>query len=337
MEEIIIDNKTEDQRLDKYLKRYMPKAAASFLYRMLREKKIKVNGKKTDGNYILKNRDVISIFFSDETMKKFKGRPEGEGGSSNAKEERILNAKKFSQRIIYEDGDVLIYDKPAGMLSQRAGREDISVCEYLIDYLICSNFIDVNSLRFFKPSAVNRLDRNTSGLIVCAKSLHAAQRLSEMFVSRSLEKHYLALAYGKVDEKAHICAYLKKDGRTNRVDVSACKKDGYDKIETVYRPLGYMDKATLLDVELITGKSHQIRAHLSAGGHPLIGDRKYASKESSGFAKDPGRQFLHAYKIIFPKCGGCLENISERSFEAPLPKELKNVLGGNADFTGLHF
>jgi 23S rRNA pseudouridine955/2504/2580 synthase len=330
MEEIIIDVKTENQRLDKYLKRYLPNAGAGFLYRMLREKKIKVNGKKADGSYVLKNKDSVNIFFSEETLEKFKGTAANNSFSGGISDS-VSEADRFAKRVIYEDNGVLIYDKPAGMLSQRAGQDDASACEHLINYLKHSGFLDETSIRLFKPSAVNRLDRNTSGLLVCAKTLPAAQTLSEMFKNRSLEKHYLALVFGRVSEKSHSRAYLKKDGKTNKVEISDRPRTGYTPIETIYEPIGYTKNATLLDVELITGKSHQIRAHLSAEGHPLAGDKKYAQGGSAGIVLK--RQFLHAYKLIFPKCAGSLEGISEKTFTAPLPKELKDVLDGKLNVT----
>ena len=327
MEKIVIDSKTENQRLDKYLKRYLPNAAAGFLYRMLREKKIKVNGKKADGSLLLKDKDEITIFFSEETLNKFKG--------SHSKEDLCVRKESsdrefdFEKHIVYEDSEVLILNKPAGMLSQKAGKNDISACELLIGYLEKSGQLDGDSLRMFKPSAVNRLDRNTSGILVCAKTLPAAQQLSEMFRNRNLKKEYLALVYGHVDTRHDVRAHLKKDSGANRSDISLVPLQGYEKIETVYEPVGYMEGATLLNVDLITGKPHQIRAHLSALGHPIAGDMKYAGRESKRMTSGLKRQFLHAYRITFFKCGGCLAGISHRSFIAELPRELKRIIDGN--------
>jgi 23S rRNA pseudouridine955/2504/2580 synthase len=332
MEEKIIDKKTENQRLDKYLKRYMPNAAMGFLYRMLREKKIKVNKKKADGSYILKENDVINIFFSEDTLNKFKG---VSGGEAAAVKNSMLLKDGFDKDVIYEDENVLFYNKPAGMLSQKASEGDISACEYLVDYLTRTGQADDDSLRIFKPSAVNRLDRNTSGLLVCVKTLPAAQKLSEMFRERTLEKHYIALVYGNISEETRVRAYLKKDNAANKVTVSLSPKDGYERIETNYSPVAHIGEATLLDVELITGKTHQIRAHLSAMGHPIAGDVKYGTDRSRALDFPVKRQFLHAHRIIFPKCGGVLEKLSGKCFSAKLPEDLLKALGGKADITEL--
>ncbi len=325
MEKITIDNKTENQRFDKYLKRYLPNATGGFLYKMLRQKKIKLNGKKAEGSAILKSGDVIDIYFAEETLKKFKAGSKndnsGEGHNINP-----AAVDSFRKRIIYEDDEVLLLNKPAGMLSQKADKGDVSACERLTEYLFSEGKLDEDSLRLFKPTAVNRLDRNTSGLLVCAKTLSAAQKLSEMFKDRSIKKHYLALVYGDVLSSRSVKAYLKKDEKSNKVDISPAPKEGYVKIETRYEPVQHSDGATLLDVELITGKTHQIRAQLFAEGHAIVGDRKYAPKNFSGIGEGLKRQFLHAYKLEFPKCEGCLLGVSGKTFTADLPDDLNKVL-----------
>lgn len=328
MEKIVVDARSGNQRLDKYLKRYLPNAAAGFLYRMLREKKIKVNGRKADGSLQLKENDEITIFFSEDTLNKFKGR--ASGAEEAGKHARAYDGFDFGKHIVYEDDGIVIFNKPAGMLSQKADKDDISACELLVSYMISTGQAGADSIRIFKPSAVNRLDRNTSGILVCAKTLPAAQELSAMFRERSLKKEYLALVCGDVRERREVCAYLKKNAGTNKSDISMSPARGFEKIETVYEPVGHIPGATLLNVDLITGKSHQIRAHLSALGHPIAGDPKYSGK-GNGVKGMYGlkRQFLHAYRLTFPQCKGPLEHLSGRSFTAPLPDDLKRVLDGN--------
>ena len=222
------------------------------------------------------------------------------------------------------------------MLSQRADDSELSACEYLVGYLWHTGFLGADSIRKYKPSVVNRLDRNTSGLLVCAKSFAAAKQLSELIRKREIRKHYLALVYGEIVKQAELCAYLKKDIKSNKVDILTSPRKGYEEIRTGICPLARGKNMTLLDVELITGKTHQIRAHLSAIGHPIIGDRKYSSKESLrpvDSAVSLKRQFLHAYKLIFPKCEGSLANISGESFLAPLPEDLDMFLERNIHVT----
>ena len=327
MEKIIIDEKTQNQRFDKYLRRYLPNAAGGFLYKMLRQKKIKLNGKKADGSVILKVGDVIEIYFSDETLNKFKTTSH----TDDSEKHREINSaavQSFRKRIVYEDENVLLFNKPAGMLSQKAERGDVSACERLVEYLLADGKIDEDSLRLFRPTAVNRLDRNTSGMLVCAKTLSAAQMLSKMFKDRSIEKRYLALVYGDVAQERSVKSYLKKDEKSNKVDISSNEREGYVKTELCYKPIYHMDQMTLLDVELITGKTHQIRAQLFAEGHAIIGDRKYAPKDDEK-VHELKRQFLHAYKLVFPKCKGCLNGVSEKAFEAELPYDLLDVLKAN--------
>ena len=325
MEKIIIDEKTENQRLDKYLKRYLPNASGSFLYKMLRQKKIKLNDKKADGSIILKSGDIVDIYFAEETLKKFKATSNKHDNKKHCEINKAA-VESFKRRIIYEDDFVLLFNKPAGMLSQKAQKGDISACERLIEYLFAEQKLNEEALRLFKPTAVNRLDRNTSGILVCAKTLSAAQMLSKMFNDRSIEKRYVALVCGDVEKGRSVKAYLKKDEKSNRVDISPYEKDGYVKTETRYEPVCHIDGATLLDVELITGKTHQIRAQLFAEGHPIVGDKKYISKNHLEVGVGLKRQFLHAYKLVFPQCDGCLLGISKRAFTAELPSDLENVL-----------
>ncbi len=324
MKKIVIDEKTQNQRLDKFLRRYLPNAGTGFLYRMLREKKIKLNGKKSDGNAILHAGDELSIFFSDETLEKFMG----EEATFTEVKISQKEGKSFASGILYEDENLLILNKPAGMLSQRGEGKEPSACEYLLDYLRKKGSLSSEDEKIYKPSVVNRLDRNTSGLLVCAKNLPAAQLLSQMFKERSLKKEYRALVRGKILEKRDLTAFLKKDGSSNKVKVSSTSQPGFEKIETAYEPLGYIDDDTLLNVDLKTGKTHQIRAHLSQTGHPLIGDPKYGDKEANRFYSEQyqlKRQFLHAYRLTFPKTEGILEGVSGKSFIAELPQELERI------------
>ena len=312
MKELIITEKNEDQRLNKYLERLLVNSGSGFIYRMLRKKNITLNGKKAAGNEILKNGDVIKIFFSDDTYEKLTGKPE----------EKHVSFPDES-RIIYEDPDILIYNKPAGMLTQKAGESDVSVCEYLTGYLMKKGEADSNSLSEYRPSAVNRLDRNTSGLVLCAKNLKAARVLSKMIKERLVKKEYICIVRGKVMEGAGLKGYLKKDVRRNTVALTEDPEDGMY-AETAYTPAGFCDtlNASVLMVDLKTGRTHQIRAQLAASGHPLAGDAKYGSAVwNEELKKKYGirHQLLHAYRLTFPQDCEELEQLSGRIFEAEAP------------------
>ena len=312
MKEIIITEKNADQRLSRYLERLLVNSGSGFIYKMLRKKNITLNGRKAAGSESLKCGDVITLFFSDETYEKLTLMPE----------EEFVSFPDES-RIIYEDADVLIYDKPAGMLTQKAEKTDISVCEYLTGYLMKKSRPGEMNLSEYRPSAVNRLDRNTSGLVLCAKNLKAARALSELIKERGVKKEYLCIVRGRVTEEADLKGYLKKDPERNTVALSDDPEDGLY-AETSYTPAGFCDKlnGTLLKVELKTGRTHQIRAQLAAAGHPLAGDAKYGDESwNDELKKKYGikHQLLHAYRITFPQDCEELRQLSGRAFETEAP------------------
>lgn len=315
MKEIIIAENEAGQRLDKFLAKYLNEAPKSFFYKMLRKKNIVLNGKKATGNEKLNVGDSVKLFLADETIEKF---------SSN----QIQNASAKLD-IIYEDEHMMLINKPVGMLSQKAEKKDESLVEYLITYLLDNGSITKEELRTFHPSICNRLDRNTSGMVAAGKSLAGLQKLSELFKERSLKKYYRCLVKGEVKEKQYIKGYLFKDEKTNKVTVLATEKEDSLPIETEYRPIANLGDCTLLEVHLITGRTHQIRAHLASVGHPIIGDYKYGNKRiNDAYKKEFGleSQLLHAYRLEFPKLEGALSKVSEKKFIAELPALFEKII-----------
>lgn len=321
MKEIRIGENESGQRLDKFLLKYMSRAPKSFIYKMLRKKNITLNGKKAQGNEQLRQGDAVKLFLSDDTIGKFsEHRPAG------YVEEAELD-------ILYEDKHTIFINKPAGMLSQKAKVEDVSLVEYLTAYLLKTGQISEEALATFRPSVCNRLDRNTSGIVAAGKSLAALQQLSAMFRERSLRKYYLCLVHGKVTEARRISGFLSKDERTNRVKVQRGREEQApgkeeSRIETEYRPLRTGDVVTLLEVHLITGKTHQIRAHLASEGHPIIGDYKYGVRSvNDRFKKEYGlsSQLLHSCRLCFPDCGGALSELSGKEITAPVPDLFRRI------------
>ena len=329
MKEIIVTSLEEGQRLDRILQRYLSQASSGFVYKMLRKKNITLNGKKTDAAVKLKQGDVIRLFFSDETLEKL---------TEPAKE---TDYPETDLDILYEDEHVLLINKIAGMLSQKASPSDVSLNEYAVGYLLASGAVTPDSLRTVRPSVCNRLDRNTSGIVAVGKSSAGLRELSAMFRDRTIHKYYQTLVAGRIDREAEIDGWLYKDEKNNTVRIvesaDGPDRDGGHRIVTRYRPLAHRSdgddrhELTLLEVELVTGRSHQIRAHLSSIGHAVIGDPKYGnSRRNDYFRREYGLkgQLLHAGRIIFPKTDGTLAYLSGREFIAPLPGPFRNIVKG---------
>lgn len=319
MQEIQIAANEAGQRLDKLLAKYLSEAPKSFLYKMLRKKNIVLNGKKASGNEKLVAGDSVKLFLSDETIQKFS---------------REITVCKSNTKldILYEDDDILLVNKPAGMLSQKAEAKDISLVEHLISYLLESGQLTRENLKSFKPSICNRLDRNTSGLVVCGKSLKGLQTMGQLFKEKTLKKYYRCIVAGNVTEKQYVKGYLIKDEKKNQVTVSDTYFPESQEIETEYRPIQQLKQGTLLEVHLITGKTHQIRAHLASQGHAIIGDYKYGSREINDRYKKEyqlSHQLLHAYRLEVPKTKE-LPQLSEKMFVAPLPKQFQKIIEGES-------
>ena len=301
MKQFTISPNESGQRFDKYLKKLLSNASGSFVYKMLRKKNITLNDHKADGTEKLASGDQVKLFLSDETFEKFSG---GEQANSEYEAAKAVDASRL--KVVYEDVDVLIINKPSGMLSQKAVPEDISANEYILSYLIRKGELTEEQWKTFRPSICNRLDRNTSGLLIAGKSLNGLQQMAEALKKRTVQKYYRCIVKGEVKEKTHLKGYLSKDESANKVTIrtriTPDEKADYLPIETEYRPVQVSNGYTELEVHLITGRSHQIRAHLASIRHPIIGDAKYGDRGvNEHFRREAGirSQMLHAYRIVF--------------------------------------
>lgn len=324
MREIVIEKNEAGQRLDKFLAKYMNEASKSFFYKMMRKKNITLNGKKCEGNEKLAEGDVVKLFLAEDTIEKFSS-------------VQVQAVRKVNLDILYEDDEIILVNKPAGMLSQKAKETDESLVEYLIDYLLGSGKLTGSGLRAFRPSVCNRLDRNTSGIVAAGKSLAGLQMLSGVFKDRSIHKYYQCLVSGEIRDVKTVDGWLLKDEKRNQVRIlteAEAKRFGGrggdeepKRIRTKYEPIATDGRFTLLKVTLLTGRSHQIRAHLASLGHPIVGDFKYGGvSKVNPSGRTVKYQLLHSYRLEFPKLAEPFVYLSGRVFEAPLPGYFGSVL-----------
>ena len=330
---ITISENDGEQRLDRFLRKYLSSAPLSGIHRMIR-KDVKVNGRRVSGETRLRAGDELSLYISEEQLADY------------TKKENRQAAGRRTFKIAYEDGQILAAVKPAGLLVHGDGKEKKdTLVNQVTDYLIAQGDYVPRVEKTFSPAAANRLDRNTSGLVLFGKNAAALRALADLIRRRGcISKRYLTVVAGDLQEELHLTGRLEKNEETNRVTVSADPREsasqpgreGVQKstagsgkaIETIVRPLTGNGQLTLAEVELITGRTHQIRAHLAAAGYPVIGDAKYGSAAANRKAAEKyglQHQFLHAYKLIFNETEEPLDSLRGKSITAGLPKKLQKM------------
>jgi 23S rRNA pseudouridine955/2504/2580 synthase len=297
--------------------RVLNEAPKGFIYKMLRKKNITLNDKKATGNEIIKKDDVLSIFLSDETFDKF----------SKAKG---ISEKAGTLDVLYEDDNIVIVNKEAGLLSHPdAGSDGDSVSERLIKHLRDSGEYDPADTSAFAPVICNRLDRNTSGIIICAKNMISAREIASALKERAIAKFYIAAVVGEVKGSGVLKAYHVKNSEDNTVIIYNKPNKDAKAIITEYEAIKSNEKYSLLKINLVTGKSHQIRAMMANMGHPVLGDGKYGDMTVNGmlFRRFGLKyQLLHAQSIVFGNFTGNLSYLSGKKFECQPSEQFTKVM-----------
>ncbi|MDI9473405.1 MAG: RluA family pseudouridine synthase [Bacillota bacterium] len=296
------------QRLDRYLRKRFSSQALGDIYRLLRTGQVKVNGRKAKAEYRLEEGDVLTLPDLNEERK-----------------EAFVNVP-CDFEIVFEDENLLIVNKPAGLLVHPDKTEmKRTLINQALAYLYRKGEYDPQSSSTFTPALCHRLDRNTSGLVVIAKTYPALQDMTELIRQKKVKKFYLCLVEGRLSKPGIVELKLEKDESKNQVKVA---RSGLE-ATTRYVPVEIFEGYTLLEAEIVTGRTHQIRVHLSGIGHPLVGDLKYGKRAANEqFRRKYGltRQFLHAYKLILHSKGTSLEYLEGRTFSSDLPEDLQKVL-----------
>ena len=322
MKEIEIGANDAGQRLDRFLKKYLCNAPLSYIYKALR-KDIKVNGKREKEDYVLSEGDALQLYIADSELDAF------------CEKKRSRTAKR-QFTICYEDDNLIAVNKPYGLLvhGDKTEKKD-TLANQVVAYLIETGSYNPRLEKSFTPSPVHRLDRNTTGIVVFGKNAQALRTLSDMFKEDGkISKYYYTIVYGQLDKPLHLKNKLAKDEARNKGKVLPLSSPEGKYIETIVRPVCCTDRYSLVEAELVTGRSHQIRAHLASAGHPLIGDSKYSGREYAGIERmlseryNLTTQLLHAARLEVKDAPEPLAYLNGTVISAPLPQNWKQIEKG---------
>ena len=314
MQRFVVNESESGQTLEKYVRKVLKEAPLSFIYKLFRKKDVKVNGHWEKEKYVISKGEEISIYITDEQLEEFK------------RNVVSTNNANISSWIVYEDKNIIIINKPRGVLVQKDESNSLALDDMVISYLSSKGEYDPNKDLGYKPAPSHRLDRNTAGLVIFGKNILTLRYLSKIMQDKNLiTKKYLTLVKGKVDKGGIISSSLSKNSSNGRVFIDPNGKEAITKYEVKQVLDGY----TLLEVTLLTGRTHQIRVHLASISHPVIGDKKYGDyalnkeiEEKYGFKN----QFLVSYHLEFNNLEEPLKYLSHKEYEIDLPLECKELL-----------
>ncbi|WP_124099208.1 RluA family pseudouridine synthase [Ruminococcus sp. Marseille-P6503] len=308
MKEFIISRNDADQRVDKFLTKSVPKLPKNLLYKYIRLKRVKVNGKRCEISTRLNAGDVMQLYINDEFFE-------------DASDKTVFLSAPASINILYEDENIILCDKKSGLVvhEDESGSAD-TLINRVTHYLYDKGEYNPDKENSFAPALCNRIDRNTGGIVICAKNAESLRILNQKIKDRELHKKYLCVTVGiPPKQEDTLTAYHQKNEQTKTVRVSAVQFPGSKTMITKYRALkcDREKKLALLEVDLITGRTHQIRAHLAYEGYPLLGDGKYGINKINR-EYNVKTQALYSYKLEFDFVtdSGCLEYLNGKKFEA---------------------
>lgn len=319
MKEVLITKESSNQRVDKFIRKYLNDAPLSFIYKTFRKKDVKINGKWVKENYILKENDLLRIYISDEQLNEFN---------------KPIDISKINYQneidIVYEDNNILIVNKPKGILIHGdKGEKRKTLANSVLSYLYKKGEFKNDGTSFI-PSPTHRLDRNTSGLVVFAKNVLASQEMMNLFKTHeAIKKTYLLLAFNSTKNKeGEISFPLIKDSKNGFVRVGKLD-EGAKEARTLYKVIDENDYYSLIEATLITGRTHQLRVHFKAINLPIVGDEKYGDFAKNKIFEDKYQyrtQFLIAYELSFGEVHGELSYLSHRRFKASLSQKEEEIL-----------
>lgn len=311
---LTIQKEEAGRKLARFLEKILPKAPRGLLFKAFRNQKIKINGKKpADLSVVLQVGDEVRLFFTDEQLLSF--------GYEEKTKKQPASSDFPAVPVIYEDEQLLILDKPVGMLSQKSRPEDVSLTE-----IGCRMIAEKGGvLRGYRPGVCNRLDRNTAGAVILAKTLEAGQAVARMLREHRLGKYYWALVEGTPEKWRRETVLVHgwaKDEVHNKAELVPWQEGlvGYQRIESRVRLLTEYDRYSLVEVQLLTGKSHQIRSQLAWEGYPILQDGKYNHRAREY------RPLLVAKRLEFHDCPEPLAYMEGRAVEAATPPAMQRYI-----------